>query len=86
MAVGQRVNHFLNSLELTRKDRIFHNFMRMRKKFGPEEFDYLPETYVLPEQSIEFKNIFNQNAQKIKRREARGDAQDYTSDFPEDSE
>ena len=55
------MNHFINSTELTRKDRIFYNFMRMRKKFGAEEFDYLPETYVLPDQLNEFKSIFSQN-------------------------
>ena len=61
MSEGQKVNHFLNSTELTRKDRIYYNFMRMRKKYGPEEFDYLPETYVLPDQLPEFRNVFNQN-------------------------
>ena len=30
----------------------------MRKKFGAEEFNYLPETYVLPDQLNEFRNVF----------------------------
>ena len=71
MTDGQRVNHFINSTELTRKDRIFYNFMRMRKKFGADEFDYLPETYVLPDQLTEFKNVFCQNQLQMKPRGSR---------------
>jgi hypothetical protein len=37
------------SSELTRKDRLVANFTRMRDIHGSEEFDYLPETYELPE-------------------------------------
>ena len=58
----QKVNHFLNSTELTRKDRLYINYMKMRKKFGESEFNYLPESYVLPEQLTEFKAAFTENA------------------------
>jgi len=43
------VNHFLNSTELTRKDRLYMNFIKFREKFGIKEFSFLPETYVLPD-------------------------------------
>ena len=59
----QKVNHFLNSTEITRKDRLTSNFMKMRSKWGPEEFNYLPESYVLPDQVQEFKQAFLANQQ-----------------------
>ena len=45
--------------------------MRMRKKYGADEFDYLPETYVLPDQLTEFKNVFCQNQLQMKPRGSR---------------
>lgn len=55
------MNHFINSTELTRKDKLYLNYARMQDKFGKHEFDFLPETYVLPDQMAEFKIAFNEN-------------------------
>ena len=52
--------------------------MRMRKKFGPEEFNYLPETYVLPDQLNEFRNVFTQNQIYMKRKGSR--AMNYSAE------
>lgn len=60
------MNHFINSTELTRKDRLFTNFIKMRDKFGSKEFNYLPETYILPEQTLEFKMAFNEHESRLK--------------------
>lgn len=46
----QRVNHFPGSTELTRKDRLWMNFRDMAETFGSEAFDFVPQTFVLPEQ------------------------------------
>mmetsp|Transcript_46291 Transcript_46291/g.107683 ORF Transcript_46291/g.107683 Transcript_46291/m.107683 type:complete len:937 (+) Transcript_46291:150-2960(+) len=46
----QHVNHFPGSTELTRKDRLWLNFHGMSKSFGSEAYDFVPETYVLPDQ------------------------------------
>lgn len=46
----QRVNHFPGSTELTRKDSMYIHLNGMAKHFGRECFDFLPETYVLPDQ------------------------------------
>uniref|UniRef100_A0A7S4W7Q2 Tubulin--tyrosine ligase-like protein 5 n=1 Tax=Alexandrium monilatum TaxID=311494 RepID=A0A7S4W7Q2_9DINO len=45
----QRVNHFPGSTALTRKDSMYMHLSHMAKNFGNEAFDFLPETYVLPE-------------------------------------
>ena len=40
----QRVNHFPGSTELTRKDRLWMNFLDMAETFGNEAFDFVPQT------------------------------------------
>ena len=82
------VDSKLRKMGLKRRQRpfitdIFYNFMRMRKRYGPEEFDYLPETYILPDQITDFKNVFNQNQLRIRRREAKGLNENYSSSFGE---
>lgn len=46
----QKINHFPRTYELTRKDRLFKNVEAMQKKFPNGGFDFLPKTYVLPEE------------------------------------
>lgn len=55
----QRVNHFPGSTELTRKDRLWMNFRDMAETFGSEAFDFVPQTFVLPEQVQEFLEVYN---------------------------
>lgn len=55
----QRVNHFPASTELTRKDRLWLNFRSMARLHGPEIFDFMPHTFVLPEQLEEFQQCFH---------------------------
>lgn len=43
----QRINHFPSSFEITRKDRLCVNLVRMQEKHG-RTFDIAPDTYVLP--------------------------------------
>jgi tubulin polyglutamylase TTLL9 len=54
----QRVNHFPNSFELTRKDLMAKNLQRLRRelrKTGQEwQVDFSPPTYVLPSQFAMF--------------------------------
>eukprot|EP00919_Chromeraceae_sp_WS-2016_P065356 GHVR01154577.1.p1 GENE.GHVR01154577.1~~GHVR01154577.1.p1 ORF type:complete len:596 (+),score=196.94 GHVR01154577.1:60-1790(+) len=50
----QRVNHFPGSTELTRKDRLWANLNAMQLMYGKKEFDFVPETFVLPEQYTSF--------------------------------
>jgi len=54
----QRVNHFPGSTELTRKDSMFLHLNEMAEVFGRESFDFIPETYVLPEQVEKFLEAY----------------------------
>lgn len=54
----QKVNHFPRSYEITRKDRLYKNVMRMRQTMGAKHFDFLPVTYVLPSEVNDFYSAF----------------------------
>ena len=43
----QKFNHFPMTWQLSRKDNLYNNYYEMKKKF-PNEYNYMPETYVLP--------------------------------------
>ena len=54
----QKINHFPGSNELTRKDKMCLNFKTMVNKFGKQNFAFIPETFVLPEEFSEFYSMF----------------------------
>ncbi len=56
----QRINHFVNSYEITRKDKLCENLVKMQQKYGKSQFDIAPETYLLPEEYNEFYAQFMQ--------------------------
>jgi tubulin polyglutamylase TTLL4 len=43
----QKFNHFPMTWQLSRKDNLYNNFMNMKNKF-PNDFKYMPETYIMP--------------------------------------
>jgi len=51
---NQKINHFLSSYELTRKDRLCFNVVKMQERFGKEAFDIIPDTYILPDEFADF--------------------------------
>ena len=44
----QKVNHFPRSNELTRKDLLYKNLSKLKELFPGTKFDFLPESYILP--------------------------------------
>ena len=46
----QRVNKFPKASALTLKANLWSNFARFARRFGPQHFDYMPPTFVLPSQ------------------------------------
>lgn len=56
---GQRVNHFRNHTELTRKDRLAKNLKQYRKALGVEECpEFFPQTFQLPNEHSIFRTEF----------------------------
>lgn len=50
----QKINHFPRSFELTRKDKLALNVRRMQQRFSREEFDFIPDTYIVPDEYSSF--------------------------------
>ena len=55
----QRINHFPYSYELTRKNRLIANLVKMQEKYGKEEFNIIPDIYILPDEFADFYNHFH---------------------------
>ena len=58
MEPHQKINHFPSSYEITRKDRLCFNLNKMQERYGKENFDFVPDTYILPSQFREFNHHF----------------------------
>jgi len=54
-----QVNHFPASFQLGRKDRLWHNLLKMQMHFGWKEFGFFPRTYVLPADIAMLKHVWN---------------------------
>ena len=61
----QKINHFPSSNEITRKDKLCQNVVKMQDKYGKQFFDFIPDTYVLPDEFGEFYAHY----QKLKQSE-----------------
>lgn len=49
---------------LCRKDRMWDNFQRMAQQMGSGQFDFVPETFVLPQQLRSFKHRYLKTRRK----------------------
>lgn len=49
---GQKVNHFPRSHEITKKDNLFKNISKMQSLHGKRFYNFIPETFVLPGESM----------------------------------
>ena len=54
----QKINHFPSSFEITRKDKLAINVNRMQHKYGKSMFDFIPDTYTLPDEYSDFVEHF----------------------------
>jgi tubulin polyglutamylase TTLL5 len=77
MSDYQKVNHFPHSDELTRKDRLCVNIVRMQEKHGKEAFDIIPDTYNLPDEFADFYQHFHSTKQKIEAGSVRRDGNQW---------
>ncbi|RUS74817.1 hypothetical protein EGW08_017426 [Elysia chlorotica] len=57
----QSINHFVGSTTLTRKDKLYKNISKMKKKKGAANFDFVPISFILPKEMRKFKNYHKKN-------------------------
>jgi len=55
----QRINHFPKSNEITRKDLLCANLVKMQATYGKEHFGFVPDTFILPDEFADFCAEFN---------------------------
>ena len=55
MEIHQKVNHFPGMYTLSRKNTLAHNLNTMQKAL-PDEYNFFPETWVLPKDYFDLKN------------------------------
>lgn len=53
------MNHFPRSYELTRKDRLYKNIEKMQYAKGVKNFDFIPQTFVMPTEYRELCQAHN---------------------------
>ena len=53
----QKINHYPGMYVVTRKNHLARNLMRMKKVF-PEEYNFFPQTWLLPYDSVDFRAQF----------------------------
>lgn len=44
-----QLNHFPGSFQIGRKDRLWRNVSKMQVRFGKKEFNFLPQSFILPQ-------------------------------------
>jgi len=59
-----KINHFPNSIELTRKDNMYKNISRLQLNYGRHNFDFIPQSYLLPNDSTQLSHDMNKDPNK----------------------
>ncbi|XP_014298226.1 tubulin monoglutamylase TTLL4 [Microplitis demolitor] len=62
----QKFNHFPGTFQIGRKDRLWRNLSRFMIKYGKKEFNFVPRTYVLPQDLRSFRQIWEKSGGKEK--------------------
>lgn len=57
----QKINQFPRTYEITRKDTLCRNIVKMQQLHGKQNFDFLPESFVLPAE----RPIFEEHIRKL---------------------
>jgi tubulin polyglutamylase TTLL4 len=60
----QRFNHFPSTWQIGRKDNLWKNYKAYNKEF-PEDFNYIPFTYIIPEEHAEMSKAVNDDPNKL---------------------
>ncbi|XP_039612398.1 tubulin polyglutamylase TTLL4 isoform X2 [Polypterus senegalus] len=62
----QKLNHFPGSFQIGRKDRLWRNLSKMQARFGKKEFNFFPQSFVLPQDIKLLKKSWEENGSKQK--------------------
>ncbi|NWX12564.1 TTLL4 polyglutamylase, partial [Aegotheles bennettii] len=58
----QKLNHFPGSFEIGRKDRLWRNLLKMQARCGKKEFNFFPQSFILPQDIKLLKKAWDEGA------------------------
>ena len=64
----QKVNHYPGTFVIGRKDKLWRNFARMRNLHGRKEWNFMPQTYVLPHDMSTLRKAWDDNTKANKNK------------------
>ncbi|KAG8432253.1 hypothetical protein GDO86_016770 [Hymenochirus boettgeri] len=62
----QKLNHFPGSFQIGRKDRLWRNLSKMQLRFGKKEFNFFPQSFVLPQDIKILKKAWEEGGNRQK--------------------
>ncbi|XP_026708775.1 tubulin polyglutamylase TTLL4 isoform X3 [Athene cunicularia] len=58
----QKLNHFPGSFQIGRKDRLWRNLLKMQARCGKKEFNFFPQSFILPQDIKLLKKAWEEGA------------------------
>ncbi|NXX48500.1 TTLL4 polyglutamylase, partial [Tricholaema leucomelas] len=62
----QKLNHFPGSFQIGRKDRLWRNLLKMQARCGKKEFNFFPQSFVLPQDIKLLRKVWEEGASRQK--------------------
>lgn len=66
LAEHQKLNHFPGTFQIGRKDRLWRNLSKMAVRFGKQEFNFFPRTFILPQDIKQLRKAWEDGGTKQK--------------------
>ncbi|XP_051938962.1 tubulin polyglutamylase TTLL4 isoform X1 [Hippocampus zosterae] len=60
----QKLNHFPGTFQIGRKDRLWKNLSKMQNRFGKQEFNFIPRTFVLPQDILQLRKAWKDGSRQ----------------------
>ncbi|KAM9802833.1 tubulin monoglutamylase TTLL4 isoform 2-T2 [Syngnathus typhle] len=60
----QKLNHFPGTFQIGRKDRLWKNLSKMQHRFGKQEFNFIPRTFVLPQDILQLRKSWKDGSRQ----------------------
>ncbi|NXP54525.1 TTLL4 polyglutamylase, partial [Heliornis fulica] len=62
----QKLNHFPGSFQIGRKDRLWRNLLKMKARCGKKEFNFFPQSFILPQDIKLLRKVWEEGANRQK--------------------
>ncbi|NXG43720.1 TTLL4 polyglutamylase, partial [Psilopogon haemacephalus] len=62
----QKLNHFPGSFQIGRKDRLWRNLLKMQARCGKKEFNFFPQSFILPQDIKLLRKVWEEGASRQK--------------------